>query len=219
LEGSQNLVSLAAILAAVVLQSPLAGAGLARLVNRLFPCPDLTLSPPGGGLVMLAAAVLSWLWTPRRLRIDNSFVWGPIIEVAIIFAGLFVTMGPALHLLQRHAAALGGLKPWQYFWLCGGLSSALDNAPTYRVFATLAAGGPNFAELARDHPLLLEAISCGAVFMGANTYIGNGPNFMVKALAEEAGVRAPTFFGYLVWSGLVLLPVFVVVTLIFFCNN
>src|SRR5207237_4430847 len=103
-----------------------------------------------------------------------------------------------------------------FFWLTGGLSAFLDNAPTYLTFATLAAGKEDFTQLVLDGPLVLAAISCGAVFMGALTYIGNGPNFMVKAICDEAGLRTPSFLGYLAYSCVVLLPVFGVVTVVFF---
>ncbi len=138
--------------------------------------------------------------------------------MAILFLGIFVTMAPALALLTEHGAKLGVTEPWQFFWLTGGLSSFLDNAPTYVTFGTLAAGGDDFGALARGpHAPLLAAISCGAVFMGANSYIGNGPNFLVKAIAEEAGYPMPSFFGYMVRYTLpVLVPVFLLVTWAFF---
>jgi Na+/H+ antiporter NhaD/arsenite permease-like protein len=214
--GLVNLVFLAGILAAVLLQSEkVAGACAARL-SALFPCPSLTLSWPWGEALMAGMSLLSLAVTPRRLRKANGFGWGAITEVAVLFAGLFVTMVPALAWLRGNGPAFGVTEPWQYFWLTGGLSSVLDNAPTYLTFATLAAGPHDFAWLARERPLLLQAISCGAVFMGANTYIGNGPNFMVKAIADDAGYRTPSFFGYLAYSGSVLLPVFVLITLFFF---
>ncbi|HEX2463484.1 MAG TPA: sodium:proton antiporter, partial [Thermoanaerobaculia bacterium] len=139
-------------------------------------------------------------------------------------------MVPALKLLEAEGAALGITQPWQYFWATGALSSFLDNAPTYLTFASLAVGAVNDLDPAAglsadhlgglvEHPVgaaFLIAISCGAVFMGANTYIGNGPNFMVKAIAEASGVRMPSFFRYMLWSGLILLPLFLIVTLIFF---
>jgi Na+/H+ antiporter NhaD/arsenite permease-like protein len=165
---------------------------------------------------MLALALLSLRLTPGPLRRSNGFTWGPILEVAIVFAGLFVTMVPALELLKGHGKEFGITEPWQFFWLTGGLSSFLDNAPTYVAFATLAAGSDNLGLLMTQAPDVLRAISCGAVFMGANTYIGNGPNFMVKAIADEAGVRMPSFFGYLLWSGLILLPLFLLTTFLFF---
>jgi Na+/H+ antiporter NhaD/arsenite permease-like protein len=179
---------------------------------------------------MLGMAGLSLLTTSRASRAANQFAWGPIVEVAAIFLGIFVTMVPALKLLEARGAELGVTQPWQYFWASGMLSSFLDNAPTYLTFASMAVGAVNAmdpsAHLTADdlgglvhHPagaLLLIAISCGAVFMGANTYIGNGPNFMVKAIAESSGVRMPSFFRYMLWSGAILIPLFVLVTLIFF---
>jgi len=146
--------------------------------------------------------------------------------VAVLFAGIFVTMAPALLLLNQHAPSLGIREPWQFFWATGVLSSFLDNAPTYLTFAATACGldgvGLEGRYLAAYLALgdrateILAAISTGAVFMGANTYIGNGPNFMVKAIAEENGVPMPSFFGYMAYSGAILIPIFVVVTFVFF---
>ena len=176
--------------------------------------------------LMLAIASGAFLATPAAYRRENGFGFGPIVEVAVLFAGIFVTMAPALLLLNQHAASFGLREPWQFFWATGLLSSFLDNAPTYLTFAATASGldgidleGRYLAEyLAMGAPEaeILSAISIGAVFMGANTYIGNGPNFMVKAIAEENGVAMPGFFGYMAYSGAVLLPLFVVVTLVFF---
>lgn len=186
---------------------------------------------------MLALAACAWFTTRASNRERNRFSWAPVIEVAVLFAGIFATMTPALLILnawgqgQREVLGLAfGLRePWQFFWGTGILSSFLDNAPTYLTFASTACGLEgvplegrylgNLLARAQDGGIgagLLRAISCGAVFMGANTYIGNGPNFMVKAIAEEAGVRMPSFFGYMAYSGLILLPVFLLVTLLFF---
>jgi Na+/H+ antiporter NhaD/arsenite permease-like protein len=166
---------------------------------------------------MLGAAGGSLLLSPRHHHRENRFAWGPIVEVAVLFVGIFVTMTPALALLTEHGPKLGVTEPWQYFWLTGGLSAFLDNAPTYVTFGTLAAGGDDFAALAANQPSILAAISCGAVFLGACSYIGNGPNFMVKAIAEEAGYRMPSFFGYIARYSLpVLIPVFVLTTIAFF---
>ena len=132
-----------------------------------------------------------------------------------------------LAILNARGGELGVHEPWQYFWTTGVLSSVLDNAPTYLTLAATAAGQAgieagghhylgDFLALGAREGRILEAISCGAVMMGANTYIGNGPNFMVKAIAEEQGVRMPGFFGYMAWSGLVLLPLFALVTWVFF---
>jgi len=165
---------------------------------------------------MLAAAGLSLRLSPKHHHKENQFAWGPMLEVAVLFLGIFVTMAPALALLTEHGAGLGVTEPWQYFWLTGGLSSFLDNAPTYVTFGTLAAGGDDFAALAANNPHVLAAISCGAVFMGANSYIGNGPNFLVKAIAEEAGYPMPSFFGYIARYTLpVLVPIFLLVTWVF----
>ncbi|HVY40250.1 MAG TPA: sodium:proton antiporter, partial [Polyangia bacterium] len=177
---------------------------------------------------MLACAGLSLATTPREVHAINRFSWAPIVEVAAVFSGVFVTMIPALAFLGERGASLGVTKPWQFFWAAGALSSVLDNAPTYLTFASLAVGvanGPhgtmsidNLGALA-VHPtgqLLLAAVSCGAVLMGAITYIGNGPNFMVKAIAEQHHVRMPSFFGYTLWSLAILVPLFGVVSHLFF---
>jgi Na+/H+ antiporter NhaD/arsenite permease-like protein len=206
LKGWLNVALLAGIIAGVLLQAEL-------------PAPTGELA---GAMVMLLMAGLSLWQTPKGFREANGFTWGPILEVAILFLGIFVTMVPALELLGAHGKEFGITEPWQFFWLTGGLSGCLDNAPTYLTFATLAAGSGDFALLAQGEVaglsgrLVLQAISCGAVFMGAMTYIGNGPNFMVKAIADEAGFRTPSFFGYLGYSCVILLPVFVVVTVVFF---
>jgi Na+/H+ antiporter NhaD/arsenite permease-like protein len=208
-----NAPLLAVILVGVLLQSPKVGLGLGNHLGL----GDLTLVRPWGECVMLVAAGLSLLLSPKHLHRENKFAWGPILEVAILFVGIFVTMAPALALLKEHGPKFGVTEPWQFFWLTGGLSSFLDNAPTYVTFGTLAAGGDDFSGLAANKPLILAAISCGAVFMGANSYIGNGPNFMVKAIAEEAGYPMPSFFGYMLRYVLpVLVPIFVVVTWVFF---
>ncbi|MCZ8279230.1 MAG: sodium:proton antiporter [Acetobacteraceae bacterium] len=179
-----------------------------------------------GVAVFIGIAAISMWVTPRQLREDNGFAWGAILEVAKLFAAIFVTMAPVLAILRAGTAgaaaplvaltsgAGGEPIPWVYFWMTGVLSSFLDNAPTYLVFFNLAGGDPAF--LMTEGALTLAAISCGAVFMGANSYIGNAPNFMVKAIVEEQGVRMPSFFGYCAWAFVVLIPLFVLVTFIFF---
>jgi len=174
----------------------------------------------------LAITLASVRLTPAALREANGFAWGAMAEVAKLFAAIFVCMAPVLAVLRAglHGAAAplvaltsdaaGEPVPWVYFWLTGALSSFLDNAPTYLVFFNMAGG--DAAHLMTEGALTLAAISCGAVFMGANSYIGNAPNFMVKAIVEEQGVRMPSFFGYVAWAAMVLLPVFVLVTLVFF---
>ncbi|MDP9840675.1 Na+/H+ antiporter NhaD/arsenite permease-like protein [Neorhizobium huautlense] len=177
-------------------------------------------------IVLIAAAIASLILTPSGLREKNSFEWGPMLEVGKLFAAIFVTIIPVIAMLK--AAENGAFAPLvalvttpdgapinaMYFWMTGILSSFLDNAPTYLVFFNLAGGDP--VELMGPLARTLVAISCGAVFMGANSYIGNAPNFMVKAIAESAGVKMPSFFGYMAWSVGILVPVFALVTLVFF---
>lgn len=166
--------------------------------------------------IMVAMGLLALYFTPKRFREENVFGWGAIIEVAVLFIGIFITMVPALALLAEHGKEFNLTEPWQYFWLTGSLSAFLDNAPTYLTFAALAAGEHPIGWLQHHEPEILAAISCGAVFMGALTYIGNGPNFMVKAIADEAGYRTPSFFGYLLHSILILGPILLLITYIFF---
>jgi Na+/H+ antiporter NhaD/arsenite permease-like protein len=181
--------------------------------------------------ILVAMGVLSLKTTSASIHQDNQFSWFPIKEVAILFAGIFVTIIPALAILKAGThGALGPLveladQPANYFWLTGGLSSFLDNAPTYLTFFNTALGSfaPGLPEaqavqrLIHLHGHYLHAISCGAVFMGANTYIGNAPNFMVKSIAEESGVQMPSFFGYMFkYSIPILIPLFVIATFVFF---
>ena len=167
--------------------------------------------------VMGLAAVGSVFITPARLRVRNDFTYHPIIEVAVLFAGIFVTMVPVESFLHTPGALPGGSLPCHYFWMAGGFSSVLDNAPAYLVFSSLAQGGGGVGPLVAGIPeALLVAISAGCVMMGANTYIGNGPNLMVKAICEDEGIRLPSFLGYLIWSGVVLVPLYVAVTVVWF---
>lgn len=174
------------------------------------------LRAPWREAAIVAFSLVSLAATDRELRKANHFTFHPILEVAALFAGIFVTMLPALHILQARGAALGVREPWQFFWATGALSSFLDNAPTYLTFLALARSLGLPAEVVGVPHSLLVAISLGAVFMGANTYIGNGPNFMVRSIAEQRGVRMPSFGGYMLYSLGVLIPVFLVVTLVFF---
>src|SRR6266700_1155935 len=178
-------------------------------------------------------ALIAYGSTSSEHRKRNAFTFGPIVEVAVLFAAIFVTMAPVLEILNgwsQGARTVLGMRfgvshPWEFFWTTGALSSVLDNAPTYLAFTASAAGlegipphGPFIGALAL-HPepaRLLAAISTGAVCMGANTYIGNAPNFMVKAIAEENGIKMPSFFGYMAYSCGILLPLFVAITVIFF---
>jgi len=164
----------------------------------------------------------------NNVRAANGFTWEPILEVAKLFIAIFICMIPALLILK--AGVDGELKSvilavqnstndpvnMMYFWFTGVLSSFLDNAPTYVVFFNTAGGDPT--SLMGPMAQTLLAISCGAVFMGANTYIGNAPNFMVKAIAEENGVKMPSFFGYMAWSVCILIPVFIIVGFVYFMS-
>jgi Na+/H+ antiporter NhaD/arsenite permease-like protein len=174
------------------------------------------LREPVREIAILALAGISLWQTPREIRRANGFTSYPITEVAVLFFGIFLTMIPALELLRLRGAELGVRAPWQFFWATGALSSFLDNAPTYLAFLALGQGLRVADEVVGVSHMILTAISVGAVAMGANTYIGNAPNFMVKAIAEEAKVKMPSFFGYMLYSSLVLLPLFAAVTLIFF---
>ena len=179
------------------------------------------MASPFRELAMIAMAVMSMRVTPPKCRQRNSFSFGPINEVAILFAGIFITMIPALIILKQRGIELGITQPWQFFWITGGLSSFLDNAPTYLTDLSLAQGmaaqNPAMVKEVVGIPhVFLRAISAGAVFMGANTYIGNGPNFMVKTISESAGVKMPSFFGYIGYSMLILIPAFLLDTLLFF---
>jgi Na+/H+ antiporter NhaD/arsenite permease-like protein len=192
LAGKRSLLALAGIVGAVFLPSP------AR----------------EGAMVLMGISAA--LMTPRSLHEENGFTYGPIIEVALLFLGIFLAMVPALEILRDRGAELGITEPWQFFWATGGLSSFLDNAPTYLTFVSLAQSLGLKAEVVGVPTLLLKAVSAGAVFMGANSYIGNGPNFMVKSIADENKVMTPSFFGYLLVAAVYLLPVFVLVTFLFF---
>ena len=177
------------------------------------------------GLLLVVMGLSLWL-TPQRLRQANRFSWAPMQEVGKLFIGIFLTMVPVLAILKAGgdgdlavvARAVTGPDgqplPWAYFWFSGALSSFLDNAPAYLVFFNLAGG--NAAVLMTTLAPTLAAISAGSVFMGANTYIGNAPNFMVKAIAEDRGIKMPSFFGYMLWSGAILVPLFIVMTFIWF---
>lgn len=219
----------------------LGGVVLAVLASGIWPGPELHLSgiPITVGslareIAILALAGISLATTKPAIREHNRFHWGPMKEVAILFAAIFVTMIPAIAILRAgengHFAGLirAVREPWQYFWATGILSSFLDNAPTYLTFFHMQLGrfypGIPPAEavsgLVVDHVHYLEAVAAGAVFMGACTYIGNAPNFMVKAIAEEDGVPMPSFFGYLFrWTVPFLLPVFVLQSFLFFTTR
>ncbi len=229
--GLQNLLFLAGILAAVIFsglfaQHPLffdstthtlKGVALFSHHGHDLVLPYINIVRDG---VILLMGICSLKFTAKSIREANSFTWGPVEEVGLLFAGIFATIIPALAILGMHGKEFGVTEPWQFFWATGVLSSFLDNAPTYLVFTSLASQLGSTTGILTDMGVLnetvLRAISCGAVFMGANTYIGNAPNFMTKSIAEENGIHMPSFLGYMLWSGAILIPLFILNTFIFF---
>jgi len=218
--GNVNILLIGALLGAVLLS------GLWRPgVSFTVRSTTVELQNVVRDATVVALALLSLMLTSRRNRAANDFSWRPIVEVATIFAGIFICIVPVAAalaagqdgafapLLGLVSRADGSPNEIAYFWLTGLLSSVLDNAPTYLVSFELAGGDP--ARLMGPLAGTLAAISMGAVFMGANTYIGNAPNFMVYAIARQAGIRMPGFLGYMAWSGTILLPLFVLVTILF----
>jgi Na+/H+ antiporter NhaD/arsenite permease-like protein len=216
LEGSFNFALLALVVLAVAVLVP-----GQRIPLTPFNVPHVYLRE----IILLSLAGLSLARTPRRIYQENAFNFGPMAEVASLFIGVFITMQIPIELLRAQGLSLGIHSPMQFFWATGLLSGLLDNAPTYVVFFELAGilpadggavlGGVATATGQVPVPALM-AISAGSVFMGALTYIGNGPNFLVKSIAESRGIAMPSFFGYLLYSGAILLPVFALMSLIFF---
>jgi Na+/H+ antiporter NhaD/arsenite permease-like protein len=219
--GWVNVALLGAIVVAV-LMSGIWKPGITFTINHI----EIELQNVLRDILLLTIAWVSWKITRADIREGNGFTWGPIVEVAKLFAGIFITIIPAIAILKAGmngslSSIVGLVTDGQgqpinamYFWLTGILSSFLDNAPTYLVFFNIAGG--DAGQLMGPLALTLTAISAGAVFMGANSYIGNAPNFMVKAIAEERGIKMPSFFGYMAWSIGILMPLFGVMTLIFF---
>ena len=226
LKGAHNIIFLAMIVAAVVLSGVLPGLDMFKTaegaVKGIHIYGEVTLTYPAfiETVIILLAALFSWKTTKKEIREANHFSWDAISEVAILFIGIFITMIPALLILKTNGASLGLTKPWQMFWGTGALSSFLDNTPTYLVFlttaGTLGATSGVTTTVGTITQTMLMAISCGAVFMGANTYIGNAPNFMVKSIAEENEIKMPSFFGYMGWSICCLIPVFLIDMIVFF---
>ena len=226
LNGSHNIIFLIMIVAAVVLSGLLPGLDAFKnadgTVKGIHILGEVTFTWPAiiEIIIILIAAFLSYRTSSNDIRKANHFSWGPIKEVAVLFIGIFITMQPALMILKAKGPELDITHPWQMFWTTGALSSFLDNTPTYLVFLTTA-GTLGFTEgivttVGTIPVKMLMAISCGAVFMGAGTYIGNAPNFMVKSIASENGIKMPSFFGYIGWSLCCLIPVFILDTLVFF---
>ena len=221
IEGKVNFLLLAGVVG-LVLMSGLWKSGIA------FPVAGVMMdlqSLVRDGMLLVVIGLSLWL-TPAAARAGNDFSWGPIAEVAKLFAAIFITIAPVIAMLKAGEAGAfsaviravtdGNGQPINamYFWASGLLSSFLDNAPTYLVFFNTAGG--DAAQLMTTLAGTLAAISCGSVFMGANSYIGNAPNMMVKAIAEERGIRMPSFFGYMAWSFGILTPLFVIMTFLFF---
>ena len=226
IDGLHNIIFLVMIVAAVILSGVLPGLSAFQNASgevmgiHIFGEVTLTFPALIEIVMILLAAFLSFKTTDKSIRRRNHFTWGAIKEVAVLFIGIFVTMQPALMLLKSLGPHLGLSRPLEMFWATGALSSFLDNTPTYLVFLTTA-GTLGFmngvtTSLGIVPVKLLSAISCGAVFMGANTYIGNAPNFMVKSISDENGVKMPSFFGYILWSLVFLVPVFILDMLVFF---
>ena len=225
-EGLHNVFFLVAIVVAGILSGTLPSLPMFQdaagnvLGITIYKSVKLTFPAIIEVAIILLAALLSFKTTNEKIRTQNHFTWGAIKEVAVLFIGIFITMQPALALLKTMGPNLGITEPYEMFWATGLLSSFLDNTPTYLVFLTTA-GTLGFTSgivttVGTISVKILMAISCGAVFMGANTYIGNAPNFMVKSISDENGIRMPSFFGYMGWSLCILVPVFFIDMLVFF---
>lgn len=212
LSGNINFLYLAAIVCAVAFINP---GTIPAMGEEHAPIYMKLLRE----IVLVVIILASLFTTSKKVREDNKYSWGPIIEVAVLFLGIFATMTPALLFLKEAAPNLGLTESWQFYYCTGALSSFLDNAPTALAFHSVASGLPvveGTTLVAGIPEILLKAISIGAVFFGAMTYIGNGPNFMVKAIAEENKIEMPSFFGYMIkFSLIVLLPVYIITQLIF----
>ena len=221
-EGVFNLGLILGVIGAVLIS----GFWKPHISYEIYHGVHLELQNITRDLLLLVLAYASWTYTPQQIRKDNEYTWFPIIEVAKLFAGIFITIIPAIAILKAGTnGVLAGIISsvsnengpinMMYFWYTGVLSSFLDNAPTYLVFFNTAGGDP--ITLMGEMKNTLLAISMGAVFMGANTYIGNAPNFMVKSISESSGIEMPSFFGFLFkWSIPILIPLFIIVSWLFF---
>jgi len=220
LEGKVNILLLALIVGSVILPG-MWKSGVVVTIGRT----DIAVEYVVSDLFLCSIAMFSWALTGMSTRIHNEFHWEPMIEVGKLFAGIFITMVPVIAMLQagvngpfgaveRLVTTGDSFRPGLFYLMTGMLSGFLDNTPTYLAFFNLAGGHADV--LMWEHPQVLVAISCGAVFMGALTYIGNAPNFMVRAIAEQRGVKMPGFFGYMLWSLGILAPVLAVVGVVCF---
>jgi Na+/H+ antiporter NhaD/arsenite permease-like protein len=224
IQGLHNLIFLMGIMGAVLFS------GLAHIGEISIFGIHVTIQNLLRDGILVLMGVLSLKTTAWSIREGNEFTWFPIQEVAKLFAGIFMTIVPVLAMLR--AGIAGNLdfiidavkEPWHYFWATGTLSGFLDNAPTYLTFLSTVLGqfysglpeATAVAKLIAEHPIYLEAISTGAVFFGAMTYMGNAPNFMVKSICEEQNIKMPSFFGFMIYSVLILVPIFVIITFVFF---
>ncbi len=210
MKGALNLVWLVGVVAAVAFINP-------NVIPAMGGHPPFYLQFLRE-FILIALIICAWFTTKTEVREANKFSWAPIIEVAVIFIGIFVTMTPTLLYLDQNAASLGLTEPWQFFYTTGALSSFLDNAPTAVAFWTVGTQLPETAhQIAYVPEIILTAIATASVFFGAMTYIGNGPNFMVKAIAEENDIKMPSFFAYIFkFTLIVLLPIYILVQLVFF---
>ena len=221
IEGLRNFILLGVVIAAVLISGSWRPGVAITIYHIPIPLEMITRD-----VILLLVTIVSWRITPRAYREHNHFHWFPIIEVAKLFAGIFITIVPVIAILR---AGTDGELAWiialvtnsdgtannmAYFWLTGILSSMLDNAPTYLVFFNIAGG--DAVQLMGPLATTLLAISAGSVFMGALTYIGNAPNFLVRSIVEDQGIAMPSFFGFMLWSVLILAPLFVLISLIFF---
>jgi Na+/H+ antiporter NhaD/arsenite permease-like protein len=221
IEGWPNILLMLVIVAAVPALGAWKPAAMLVIDGAPVGLSDITRAG-----VLIAVSALSLVVTPTGTRAGNGFQWRPIIEVATVFAGIFITLAPVVDILHEGrdgafaplvalvSRADGSASPAMYFWLSGLLSGMLDNAPTYLAFFNLAGG--NARHLMDAGAEVLTALSCGCVFMGGLSYVGNAPNMMVRAIALEGGIKMPGFLAYMAWSGCILLPVFAITTLVFF---
>jgi len=224
IQGLHNLIFLLGIMGGVLFS------GLVHIGEVTIFGIHVTIQSIIRDVFLVLMGILSLKTTAISIREGNDFTWFPIVEVAKLFAGIFMTIVPALAMLKAGAAGQLSFiieavrEPWHYFWVTGSLSSFLDNAPTYLTFLSTSLGqffageleSVAVARLIAEQEIYLVAISAGAVFFGAMTYIGNAPNFMVKSISEEQNVKMPSFFGYMIYSVLILVPIFVLISLIFF---
>jgi Na+/H+ antiporter NhaD/arsenite permease-like protein len=224
IQGLHNLIFLLGIMSGVLFS------GLVHIGEVTIFGIHVTIQSIIRDVFLVLMGILSLKTTAISIREGNDFTWFPIVEVAKLFAGIFMTIVPALAMLKAGTAGQLSFiieavrEPWHYFWVTGTLSSFLDNAPTYLTFLSTALGQffagqaepVAVAKLIAEQEIYLVAISAGAVFFGAMTYIGNAPNFMVKSISEEQNVKMPSFFGYMIYSVLILVPIFVLISLIFF---